>query len=236
MNTPYKNTVLRLLDPPSIARLDLHPLELPSGFQLEAPGADIKHIYFIESGCGSMTTLFQDGHRVEVGLFGYESVVGVSTFMGTKRALNDIFMQIPGRGYRSSAAVAEKEYRLYGRFHELCLRYVQAQLMQATQTGACNAMHSIEQRMARWLLLCRERTESDTIHLTHEFLGLMLGSRRSSVTVTAGALQALKLIEYTRGKIKILDREGLEDIACECFTVVRDHLNNYHEVETGFAV
>ncbi len=236
MTTPYKNTVLRLLDADSIARLELHPIELPAEFKLEVPGEEIRNIYFIESGCGSMTTMFQDGHRVEVGLFGYESVVGVSSFMGTKRPLNDIFMQISGRGYRSSAKVAEKEYRLYGRFHELCLRYVQAQLMQATQTGACNAMHTIEQRMARWLLLCRERTESDTIHLTHEFLGLMLGSRRSSVTVTAGALQALKLIEYTRGKIKITDREGLEDIACECFTVVRDHLNNYHEVETGFAV
>lgn len=236
MTTTYKNTVLRLLDKESIQRLDLNPVDLPSEFKLEAPGKVIKYIYFIESGVGSMTTLFTDGHRVEVGLFGYESAIGVSAFMGTKRPLNDIFMQIPGHGYRSPLKAADKEYRLYGKFHELCLRYVQAQLMQATQTGACNATHAIEQRMARWLLLCRERTASDTIHLTHEFLALMLGSQRSSVTITAGSLQALGLIEYTRGKIKILDRAGLEEIACECFAVVRDHLNNYHEVETGFSV
>lgn len=236
MAAKYKNTVLRLLDKDSIQRLGLHPVELPTEFRLEAPGDTIKHIYFIESGVGSMTTLFADGHRVEVGLFGHESVIGVSAFMGTKRALNDIYMQIPGRGFRTTLRTAEKEYRLYGKFHELCLRYVQAQLMQATQTGACNASHAIEQRMARWLLLCRERTETDTLHLTHEFLAMMLGSRRSTVTAMAGSFQGLGLIQYKRGKIKILDREGLEDIACECFAVVRDHLNNYHEVETSFAV
>lgn len=236
MPAQYRNTVLRLLDPQSVERLHLHAVDLPTEFQLEAPGKEIRNIYFIESGVGSMTTLFADGHRVEVGLFGFESAIGVSAFMGTKRSLNDIFMQIGGKGYKSSVAIAEQEYRLYGRFHELCLRYVQAQLMQATQTGACNAMHTIEQRMARWLLLCRERTETDTIHLTHEFLGLMLGSRRTSVTVAARVLQDQGLIEYTRGKIKILDRKGLEKVACECFAVVRDHLNNYHEVQTGFVV
>jgi CRP-like cAMP-binding protein len=232
----YKNTVLRLLAPESIERLQLHPVDLPADFQLETPGHLIHDIYFIESGVGSMTTLFTNGHRVEVGLFGFESVIGVSSFMGTKRPMNDIFMQIPGHGYRSVAKIAEKEYRLYDRFHELCLRYVQAQLMQATQTGACNASHPIEQRMARWLLLCRERTETDTIHLTHEFLALMLGTRRSSVTLAAGEFADAGLIDYSRGRITILNRAALEKISCECFKVVRDHLNNYHEVETGFLV
>ena len=236
MSSHFKNTVLRLLSPASVDRLQLQPVALDANYVLEAPGQTIHDIYFIESGVGSMTTLFANGHRVEVGLFGFESVVGVSAFMGTKRPLNDIFMQIGGHGYKSSVKVAEKEYRRYERFHELCLRYVQAQLMQATQTGACNATHDIEQRMARWLLLCRERTESDTIHLTHEFLSLMLGTRRTSVTLTARVLHDMELIEYSRGKITLLDRPGLEKVACECFKVVRDHLSNYHEVETGFVV
>jgi CRP-like cAMP-binding protein len=234
--TTYKNTVLRNIDPEAIKRLELEPVTLDTPRPIEKPGDEIQNLYFIESGVGSMTTVFQNGHEVEVGLFGWESVIGVSAFMGTKRSLNNIFMQVPGKGYKSRIKVAEKEYRRYERFHELCLRYVQAQLMQATQTGACNASHDVEQRMARWLLLCRERSETDRIDLTHEFLAQMLGTRRTTVTITARALQDLGLIDYKRGKITIIDHSGLEKTACECFHVVRDHLNNYHEVEIGFAV
>ncbi|HUS19540.1 MAG TPA: Crp/Fnr family transcriptional regulator [Terriglobales bacterium] len=236
MNSAYKNNVLRLLSPQSIERLHLHAMELPADFVLQTPGEEIQHIYFIESGLGSMATLFNDGHRVEAGIFGYESVISVSAFMGTRRPLNEISMELAGYGYRSTLKVAEKEYRLFDRFHELCLRYVQAQLMQATQTGACNATHTVEQRMARCLLLCRDRIDSDIIHLTHETLALTLGTRRTSVTLAAGVLQDLGLIDYSRGKIELLDPAGLERAACECYLVLRQHLHKYHEVETGFAV
>jgi CRP-like cAMP-binding protein len=230
----YKNTILRLIDGNTIKRLKLRSINLPVNYRLESPGQAIKNLYFIESGVGSMTTTFKNGHEVEVGLLGFESAIGVSAFMGTKRSMNDTYMQIAGTGYVTDLETASKEYRRYERFHELCLRYVQAQLMQATQTGACNASHNMEQRLARWLLLCRERTETDEINLTHEFLSQMLGSRRTSVTLTARAFQDMDLIKYARGKVRIIDRPGLEKVACECFQVVRDHLNNYHEVETGF--
>jgi CRP-like cAMP-binding protein len=136
----------------------------------------------------------------------------------------------------SDLKTGEAEYRRYGKFHELCLRYVQAQLMQATQTGACNASHNIEQRLARWLLLSRDRLESDEIPLTHEFLSQMLGTRRSSVTITARAFHDLGVIDYSRGKIAVRDRAGLEELSCECYRVVREHLNNYHEISTGFGI
>lgn len=236
MATKFKNTVLSHLDADVVARLELRPVTLEVGRTIEAPGSEIRNLYFIESGLGSMTTVFRDGHQVEVGLFGWESVLGVSAFMGTIRSKNSIFMQVSGDGYISPLKVAEQEYRRYERFHELCLRYVQAQLMQTAQTGACNAIHDIQQRFARWLLLSRERLDSDVVPLTHEFLSQMLGVQRSSVSLTAGALHDLGLIEYSRGKIKIRDQEGLEARACECYQVVREHLNNYHEIDAGFAI
>jgi CRP-like cAMP-binding protein len=232
----FKNTVLRLLPLDSVERLQLHPVTFEREHVIEKPGDELHNLYFIESGLGSMTTVFKDGHQVEVGLFGFEAVLGVSAFMGTKRSLNSIFTQVAGSGYLSPLKVAEREYRLYGRFHELCLRYVQAQLMQATQTAACNASHSIEQRLARWLLLCRDRLENDDIPLTHEFLSEMLGIRRTSVTVTARAFHDLGAIDYVRGKITLTDRQALEALACECYRTVREHLNSYHEVATGFGV
>jgi CRP-like cAMP-binding protein len=113
---------------------------------------------------------------------------------------------------------------------------VQAQLVQTAQSAACNVKHELIQRLPRWLLLCSDRLESDLISLTHEFLGMMLGVRRTTVTVTAEALHDRGLIEYRRGKIRIVDRVRLEAAACECYAIVKEHLENYHMVETGFAV
>jgi CRP-like cAMP-binding protein len=181
-----------------------------------------------------MTTMFKDGFQVEVGLFGNEAVIGASALIGTKRSLNNIYMQVPGHGFICSIQAAAQEFRRHEQFHDIVLRYVQAQLVQTAQTAGCNARHDAAQRMARWLLLCADRLYSDELGLTHEFLGHMLGVRRSTVSVTAEELQRRNYIDYRRGRIKILNRSALERIACECYRVVKDHLENYHQIETVF--
>lgn len=233
-DSPFKNTVLKHLPADSVERLQLSPLQLQGEHVMETPGSEIRKLYFIEEGCGSMTTMFKDGSQVEASLFGNEAVIGASALIGTKRSLNHIYMQIPGHGFISNIKVAAQEFRTCERFRDIVLRYVQAQLMQTAQTAGCNARHDAMQRMSRWLLLCADRVYSDELGLTHEFLGHMLGVRRSTASVTAEELQRRGYIDYSRGKIKILDRSGLEETACECYRVVKEHLENYHEVETIF--
>jgi CRP-like cAMP-binding protein len=203
---------------------------------IETPGSEIRKLYFIEEGCGSMTTMFKDGSQVEVSLFGNEAVIGASALIGTKRSLNNIYMQVAGHGFISNIKVAAREFRNCEQFRDIVLRYVQAQLVQTAQTAGCNGKHDAMQRMSRWLLLCADRVYSDELGLTHEFLGHMLGVRRSTASVTAEEMQRRGYIDYRRGRIKILDRSGLEHTACECYRIVKEHLENYQDVETVFGM
>lgn len=232
----FRNAILQHLEPSVIGRLQLRPVQLEIRQNLEEPGQAIRNVYFVEEGIGSMTTIFQDGFEVEVGMFGYESAVGISALMGTKQSLNRVFMQLAGHGFASPLGAAQQEFDRHGAFHHLALRYVQAQLTQATQSAACNVHHSHEQRLARWLLICSDRARQDTMALSQEFLADMLGSSRPTVTMTARKMKDVGLITYTRGIVRILDRKGLEKQACECYLVVKDHLDNFAEFDTGFAV
>jgi CRP-like cAMP-binding protein len=234
--TPYRNKLLESLPSASIDRLHLKPVELPVRHEIEFPGNQIHNIYFIEDGLGSMTATFKDGFEVEVGLFGYESVIGVSALMGTKRSLNRIFMQIAGRGYMATMEAGLAEFARGEDFQRLALRHVQAQLTQATQSAACNARHDVQQRLARWLLLCADRVEQDTFHISQEFLADMLGVTRPSVTSIAGELKKQGLIEYQRENIHIPNIAALEKRACECYFTLKHHLDNYTEFDTGFIV
>lgn len=173
-----------------------------------------------------MTTSFHDGSEVEVGLFGYESVIGMSALMGTNRSRNRIYMQLAGRGFCSPLKAAGKEFELCGRFQHLALRYVQTQLTQATQFAGCNAKHQIKERLARWLLLCADRAGSESFAISHVFLADMLGSTRPTVSVAAAALKRSGLIKYSRGVIHIFDRKALERKACECYRVVEQQSDN----------
>lgn len=229
----FRNSLLNALDAEVIARLCLRPVKFELEYEMEFPGRPIAHLFFVEEGMASMTTSFADGSQVEVGTFGYESVIGISALMGTKQSLNRIYTQIAGSGYSSSIDLARKEFHLGGAFQWLALRYVQAQLVQATQCAGCNAKHSIEQRLARWLLICADRANSYTFDMSHEYLAHMLGATRPSVSLAAGLLKQQKLIEYSRGVIRILDVTGLEKIACECYHVIKDHLDNYTEFDSG---
>jgi CRP-like cAMP-binding protein len=227
----YKNRILRFLAPDIIRRLELKPLTLNIGREIENPGEPVANLIFIEDGIGSMTTTFKDGFQVEVGMFGVESVMGTSALIGTRRSLNKVYMQMGGHGFSCTMDNAVREFTLFGRFHDLVLRSVQAQLVQACQSAGCNSHHNIAERLARWLLLCQDRSESTILVLTHEYLADMLGSNRSTVSVAAETLQRNKLIRYSRGKVTILDRPGLEAAACECYRVVKNHLDNILEVE-----
>jgi len=207
---PYRNKILSHLDGEVIRRLRLKPVELP---------------------VRTMTNTFSDGFQVEVGMFGYESVMGASALIGTKRSLNKVYMQMDGVGFSCPMEAAVAEFRLGGRFQDLVLRYVQAQLVQTAQSAGCNAHHDIAQRLSRWLCLCADRSTVSPMNLTQEFLADMLGSNRPTVTAAARILQDRSLIEYSRGRIVILDRAALEAQACECYEVVKQHLDNFIEVE-----
>jgi CRP-like cAMP-binding protein len=160
-------------------------------------------------------------------------VIGISALMGSKRSLNRVYTQIQGHGYSSTVELARREFALGGRFQMLALSYVQAQLLQAMQSAGCNAKHEVEQRLARWLLICADRAHETSYRMSHEFLAHMLGSSRPTVSLAAKILKQEKLIEYKRGVIQILDVKGLEKRSCECYRVIKDHLDNYAEFESG---
>jgi CRP-like cAMP-binding protein len=232
--SPFKNTLLRNLDAEIIGRLSLRPVTFELRHDIEFPGRPIDHLFFVEEGMASMTATFDDGSQVEVGMFGYESVIGVSALMGTKESLNRIYTQIEGRGFSCTVETAQKEFRRGEAFQALTLRYVQAQLVQAAQSAGCNAKHNMEQRLARWLLLCTDRAHSDTLKLSQEFLADMLGSARPTVSIAAASLKEDGLIDYSRGVIRILDPKRLEQKACECYQILKDYLGNYAEFDTDF--
>jgi len=229
----FKNSVLKALDAAAIQRLHLHSVTFELQHEIEFPGSPIRNLYFVEDGMASMTNTFEDGSQVEVGMFGYESVIGVSALMGTKRSLNRIYTQIAGHGFSCSIENGRTEFERGGQFQRLALAYVQAQLVQTMQSAGCNAKHNIEQRLARWLLICSDRAFSETYKMSHEYLADMLGSTRPTVTLAAGILKDLGLIQYSRGTIHILDRPGLEKQACECYHTIVDYLDNYTDFNRG---
>jgi CRP-like cAMP-binding protein len=232
-NRIFRNSILKTLDREAVARLCLRPVAFEIEHELEFPGHPIDHLYFVEQGMASMTATFQDGSQVEVGMFGYEGVIGVSALMGTKRSLNRVYTQIPGHGYSSTIEVARREFCLGREFQSLTLRYVQTQLLQAAQSAGCNAKHDVDQRLARWLLLCADRAHSNEFALSQEFIADMLGSSRPTVSTAAGLLKESGLIQYSRGVIRLLDVARLEARACECYRVIKDHLDNYTEFDSG---
>jgi len=231
----YKNALLNALGAEIVRRLHLSPVVFELEHEIEFPGMPIEHLFFVEEGMASMTTTFRDGSQVEVGMFGFESVIGISALMGTKRSLNRIYTQIAGSGYSVPITDARREFERGGLFQSVVLRYVQAQLVQTAQSVGCNARHNAEQRLARWLLICADRAHSNTFVMSHEFLADMLGTTRSTVSTAAGTLREQNLIDYSRGAIVIVDGKGLEDMACECYHIIRDHLENYLEYDNGIA-
>jgi CRP-like cAMP-binding protein len=199
----------------------LLPLDLPSGKTLLDPGQEITYAYFLETGLASVVVAMANGNMVETGITGNDGVVGFSLLLGTRALPTRTFMQIAGKGFKIKAQHLVDEFEKSGTLHKKINRYVQANLVLTGQTAACNRLHDIAERLARWLLMCHDRMESDTFSITHEFLGHMLGTPRSTVTLAAGILLKAGLIDYSRGKVTIKDRKGLEKMACECYQTIR---------------
>lgn len=185
----YKNTLLSRLEPESIHRLALSLVRFDVGHEIEFPGNPIANVIFVEEGMASMTTTFEDGSQVEVGMFGYESVIGISALMGTRKSLNRVYTQVAGCGYASSLESARQEFRRGETFQHLAYRYVQAQLVQAAQSAGCNIRHRMEQRLARWLLITADRVHQTTFRMSQSFLADMIGNTRPMVSKTAAILQ-----------------------------------------------
>lgn len=219
----YKNKILASLPKAEIARLAHHllPLDLPSGKTLLDPGQEISYAYFLEAGLASVVVAMADGTMVETGITGNDGLVGFPALLGTKSTPTRTFMQIAGKGFKIKAQHLVDEFERSGTFQKRIKRYFQANLVLTGQTAACNRLHDIAERLARWLLMCHDRMDSDTFSITHEFLGHMLGTPRSTVTLAAGILHKSGLIDYSRGKVTIRDRRGLEKAACECYQTIR---------------
>lgn len=232
----FRNKILQTLDEHEIERLCLRPVKLEVMHEMEYPGSAVEHIFFVEEGVASQTVTLQDGSQVEAGMFGYEAAIGVSALMGVRKSLNRVYMQIPGRGFMSPIECARREFERMGTFHSLALRYVQMQVTLSAQTTACNTKHEVEKRLARWLLICADRAAKDHFEISQEFLSEMLGTARPSVSIAAGHLKQKGLIEYSRGTVRILDAKRLESHACECYLVVKEHLDNFLEFDTGYVI
>jgi CRP-like cAMP-binding protein len=188
---------------------------------LYAAGGQISHVYFPLSGVISLVIKMTNADDVEATTIGNEGVVGIPVILGVSSTTLEGLCQIPGRAVKIPAGVLLEEMRRTAALNRLLLCYAEAMMVQLAQHAACNRSHSMEQRCARWLLMAHDRVEGDEFPLTQQFLAQMLGVRRATVTTIAGALHKAGLIDYSRGRIRIVDRRGLERAACECYDVVR---------------
>jgi CRP-like cAMP-binding protein len=184
---------------------------------LNESGAPIQHVYFMNSGLASVLNVMEDGKSVEVGLTGKEGFVGLPLIVGFKSSPARVIVQIAGSGYRIGARALLDTLHKCPTLEKRLHRFSQVLAAQASQIAACNRLHEVDERLARWLLMSRDRIGSDLVPLTQEFLAHMLGTRRSSVTVAASILQKAGLVRYTRGQVMIVNPKGLEEAACECY-------------------
>jgi CRP-like cAMP-binding protein len=223
---PAENHLLASLPEEERAALMAHmrPTHLTVKTVLFDPGQLIGHVYFPIDGVISLVTPLADGNIVEVATIGNEGIVGVPLVAGGSLAVRAI-SQVGGRTLRIDAATFVGEAENLPAFRRLVQRYVQALFGQISQAAACNRLHSNEERLSRWLLMSHDRVGTDAFPITHEFLGQMLGSRRATVTLSAGLLQAAGLIRYHRGRVTIVDREGLEGVSCECYAIIKAALD-----------
>jgi CRP-like cAMP-binding protein len=198
---------------------------------LHEAGETIKSGYFVNSGMMSVLAVQPDGKTVEVGLSGREGFAGLPLLVGYENGPTRVMTQADGTAYRCDVKTLDDLMRQFPDLGRRLHRFAYQLAMQSTQIAACNRLHDVVSRLARWILMTQDRVLSDRLPLTQEFLGQMLGTRRASVTVAAGALQKAGLIAYARGSVTILNRKGLEGAACDCYAIVQQQLKNW-EAET----
>jgi CRP-like cAMP-binding protein len=194
---------------------------MPLGHVLYESGDEMRFVYFPTNCIVSLLYVLADGSSAEIAIVGNEGIVGISLFMGGETTPSRAIVQSAGKAFRVASKVLKDEFRRGGPVQHVLLRYTQALITQMSQTAVCNRHHSVDQQLCRWLLMSLDRLDSNQLSMTQELIANMLGVRREGVTESAGKLQRLGLIEYSRGRITVLDRNALEAHACECYQVVK---------------
>jgi CRP-like cAMP-binding protein len=231
-----RNLLLRQLTPAERKRLQQHFEEQSLAFKetLFEQGEPVRAVYFPENGVVSVVTALENGNPVETGTVGNEGMVGLSALLGVAHSPARVFCQIPGYGLRLPAEVIAEERQRATPWFQLLLRYTHFVYAMTAQGAACNRMHAVDARMSRWLLMTHDRVDADDFPLTQDFLAQMLGVARPTVNTAGAMLQKAGFIKYTRGRITVLNREGLESAACECYARIRqefeDSLNGRRSV------
>ena len=223
-NEVLGNRLLAALPPDAYERLRPHlePISFSLGEVVYESGGQMRYVYFPTTSHISLLYTMIDGSTAEMGLVGQEGIVGIALFMGGETTPNRAMVQGGGAAYRMKTKAMLDEFKRGGEFQHLLLRYTQALITQISQTAVCNRLHTVEQRLCRWLLMTHDLAQSDELEMTHEFISNMLGVRREGVTVAAQRLQEKGMISYVRGHIQILDREQLLTHVCECYQVVKN--------------
>jgi CRP-like cAMP-binding protein len=223
LNDPHQNHLLDALLNADYDRLssNLELVELPLGEVLYESGEKLKYVYFPTTSIISLLYVMEDGSSAEIAVVGNEGILGISIFMGGETTPSRAVVQSAGHGYRMKAHLLKNEFNQAGPLQRLLLRYTQALITQMAQTAVCNRHHSVEQQLCRWLLLSIDRLSGNELNMTQELIANMLGVRREGVTEAAGKLHRAGLINYTRGRIVVIDRTGLEKRVCECYQVVK---------------
>jgi CRP-like cAMP-binding protein len=235
MATQSSNLILESLPAPLKAQLLAHlqPVILPIGTVLTSPGEQPRFAHFMTSGIAAVVTLMSNGVGAEVGLIGHEGLVEAVNLLGPAVSPTTAFIHSAGTALRMPfSELRERFVKHDGPLVQRVLECAQSHSFILCQLAACHGLHQIEERLARWLLMVCDRLESNRFDLTQEFVAEMLGARRTSVTLAAGVLQRSGLIEYRRGHIHIVDREGMERVACECYPIVRRLVANLYVRDT----
>jgi CRP-like cAMP-binding protein len=223
------NRLLGALETASRKRIDPHlePINLKLGAIVCEAGGLLEHAYFPEGAVLSLLTVLEDGSAIETANIGREGAFGLFAAMYSRVSFNRCLVQLEGSMVRCPIGLLQSEFKRSEHVRDLFVSYSETLLSQVQQTVACNAMHTTEQRICRWLLMMHDRAEGEALPYTHEFLSHMLGANRKSVTLAAQSLQKADLISYYRGTIKVLDRPGLERASCECYGIVRERFDAF---------
>jgi CRP-like cAMP-binding protein len=223
MTKVRENQLLNALEEASRKRIDnkLEPIELKLGDIVCDAGGVLRHAYFPQGSVLSLLTVLENGSAIETANIGREGAFGLFAAMYSRVSFNRCLVQLEGRMVRCPIELLQSEFTHSEHVRDLFVSYSETLLSQVQQTVACNALHSTEERMCRWLLMMHDRAEGEALPYTHEFLSHMLGANRKSVTLAAQSLQTAGLISYRRGKIQVVDRAGLENASCECYAIVK---------------
>ncbi len=222
---PVSNIILLSISDSDYSSLRPHLeyVSLPNHLVLHEAGGKLEFAYFPNRGLISLVVVMKDGKTAEAGIVGNEGFTGTLAAVGLSRSPLQAVVQITGDGFRVEVGALQNTLESAPHLQLMLSRYAAIQGMQVAQTAACNRLHDIEQRLARWLLMTQDRVDSGSLPITHDFLATMLGTDRPTVSLAAGVLQRKELIEYTRGAVKIVNRKKLEDSACECYGVIRQY-------------